>query len=82
LQIDLQDWAQETLTSTNKDKVPLSHHPFYSEQALPKEWRRILFLAGTERSMSHGGYLEGALDSSQKVVNDLLMVINGKVDMI
>jgi monoamine oxidase len=68
----LQDWAQEPLTAAKEDTRPLSYHPMYQEGAVPPEWRQRLFLAGTERAPDHGGYLEGALESAELAVADLL----------
>jgi monoamine oxidase len=69
---ELQDWAQETLTAAKEDTRPLSHHPMYQEAVVPPEWRARLFLAGTERAPGHGGYLEGALESAEMAVTELL----------
>jgi monoamine oxidase len=44
----------------------------YQEGVVPPEWRQRLFLAGTERAPDHGGYLEGALESAQLAVAELL----------
>jgi len=68
----LQDWAQEPLTAAKEDTRPLSFHPMYQEGVVPPEWRQRLFLAGTERAPDHGGYLEGALESAELAVADLL----------
>ena len=68
----LQDWAQEPLTAAKEDTRPLSYHPMYQEGVVPPEWRQRLFLAGTERAPDHGGYLEGALESAELAVADLL----------
>ncbi len=69
---ELQDWAQEPLTAAKEDTRPLSHHPMYQEAVVPPEWRERLFLAGTERAQDHGGYLEGALESAELAVAELL----------
>ena len=68
----LQDWAQEPLTAAKEDTRPMSFHPMYQEGVVPPEWRQRLFLAGTERAPDHGGYLEGALESAELAVADLL----------
>ena len=68
----LQDWAQEPLTAAKEDTRPLSFHPMYQEGVVRPEWRQRLFLAGTERAPDHGGYLEGALESAELAVADLL----------
>lgn len=68
----VQDWAQEPLTAASADQRPLAHHPMYQDVVLPSEWKGRLWLAGTERSADHGGYLEGALESAERAVQDLL----------
>ncbi len=69
---EVQDWAQEPLTATRADLRPLTHHPTYQSAAVPDPWADRVWLAGTERSPHYGGYLEGALDTAMRVVNDLL----------
>jgi monoamine oxidase len=69
---EVQDWAQEPLTATKEDTRPLSYHPIFQEGVVPPEWRERVFLAGTERAPDHGGYLEGALESAELAVADLL----------
>lgn len=68
---EVHDWAQEPLTAAKEDARPLSHHPMYQEGMVPPEWRERVFLAGTERAPTHGGYLEGALESAELAVADL-----------
>ena len=68
----VQDWAQEPLTAASADQRPLAHHPIYQDAVLPSEWAGRLWLAGTERSADHGGYLEGALEAAEREVQDLL----------
>lgn len=69
---EVQDWAQEPLTAAKEDMRPLSHHPMYQEGVVPPEWRERVFMAGTERAPDHGGYLEGALESAELAVADVL----------
>jgi monoamine oxidase len=69
---EVQDWAQEPLTAAKADTRPLSYHPVYQEGLVPPEWRERVFLAGTERAPDLGGYLEGALESAELAVADLL----------
>ena len=69
---ELQDWAQEPLTAAKEDAHPLSYHPMYKKGVVPTEWQAHVFLAGTERARDHGGYLEGALESAELAVANLL----------
>lgn len=68
----VQDWALESLTASESDRQPLAHHPLYSDAVVPADWSGRLWLAGTERSANYGGYLEGALESAEHAVRDLL----------
>jgi monoamine oxidase len=68
----VQDWAQEALTAASTDQQPLAYHPLYNDALVPGEWAQRLWLAGTERSANHGGYLEGALESAEHAVRALL----------
>lgn len=68
----LQDWALEPWTAASADQQPLAYHPVYGDPVVPGEWTGRLWLAGTERSANHGGYLEGALESAEEAVRGLL----------
>ena len=65
----LQDWAQDTFTSTELDLAPLNYHPSYGYSAEAFDlWDGSLLLSGTETAERYGGFLEGALDSSVRTV--------------
>lgn len=68
----VQDWAWEPYTATNADQRPLAYHPSYRRPDIPHPWARRLWLAGTERSVDFGGYLEGALDAAERAVEGVL----------
>lgn len=68
----VQDWAQEQLTAAKEDQRPLNHHPMYGPARVPSSWTHRVWLAGTERSPSYGGYLEGALEAAELAVKNLL----------
>ncbi|KPC43209.1 hypothetical protein [Pseudomonas amygdali] len=36
-------------------------------------WSDVLLVSGTEASLEHNGYMEGALDAAQLAVNSLLI---------
>jgi len=71
-QLYLKDWAYDPYTSTEADKTPLNAHPTYG---LPHEmtnlWNNKLHFAGTEVAPVFGGYIEGALEAAENVVNAL-----------
>jgi monoamine oxidase len=67
-----QDWAQDPATASPLDLRPLNEHPLYGATAVPDGWAQRLWLAGTERSKTFGGYLEGALEAAEEAVAALL----------
>lgn len=71
-QLYLKDWAFDPHTSTVADRAPLSAHPIYG---LPHEmtnlWNNKLHFAGTEVAPVFGGFIEGALEATENVVNAL-----------
>jgi len=68
LTLELRDWAFEPETATELDLEPLSYHPQYGlPTALRKIWEGKLQLGSTETGTQFGGYLEGALEASEKV---------------
>ena len=72
----LQDWAQDTFTSTELDLVPPNHHPRYGYSPdIFDLWDGLLLLSGTETAGHYGGFLEGALDSSVRTVRKVSSVI-------
>lgn len=75
----LQDWAQETFTSTERDLAPLNYHPSYGYSAEMFDlWDGLLLLSGTETAERYGGFLEGALDSSVRTVRKVSSIIQDR----
>lgn len=68
----VQDWARDPFTAASSDRYPVTRHPRYGAADIPDEWQQRLWLAGTERSVNYGGYLEGALESAEVAVHGLL----------
>jgi monoamine oxidase len=71
-QLLIKDWAQDPFTAASADQKPLMAHPVYG---LPPEmddlWDGRLQCAGTEVASHFGGYLEGALEAAELVLNQL-----------
>lgn len=59
------DWREERCTAVKADQSPLSAHPSYGLEA-HHFGGRVHFI-GTETSYSEGGYLEGAIASSDTI---------------
>jgi monoamine oxidase len=70
-QIFIEDWSENPFTASELDLNTPAQHPHYSESAPRVLADGRLYLAGTETAIEHGGYLEGALESADYIV-DLL----------
>lgn len=71
-QLYIKDWAFDPYTSTEADKAPLYAHPTYGlPHAMTNLWHNKLHFAGTEVAPVFGGYIEGALEAAENVLNTL-----------
>jgi monoamine oxidase len=69
-QLYIKDWAFDPHTSTDADRAPLYAHPTYGlPLAMHGLWNGALHFAGTEVAPQFGGYLEGALEAAENVLN-------------
>ena len=74
LQVIVQDWSLEPFTATQQDCIPLTRHPDYGHRPLLLDhWQDKLYFCGTETAQAHGGYLEGALEASDRVFTALTL---------
>lgn len=74
LQAIIQDWSAETFTATRHDQMPPASHPAYGHRPLRLDhWQDKLYFCGTETAQTHGGYLEGALEASERVFTALTL---------
>lgn len=72
--IHIMDWSEELLTATPEDAQPLTSHPQYGHAWLQLDhWNDKLYFSGTETAAQFGGYLEGALESTERVVSSILI---------
>ncbi|MCG8568231.1 MAG: FAD-dependent oxidoreductase [Desulfobacterales bacterium] len=63
------DWARERFTATDYDQRSAHNHPeFHPPSGKTSIWGHRLHLAGTETAREFGGYLEGALVSSEQAL--------------
>lgn len=70
--LSIKDWAADALTATDLDQEPLLTHPQYGRpESLERLWNGHLLLGGTEMASQFGGYLEGALEASDAVLQRL-----------
>jgi len=72
--IQIMDWCDEAFTATAADEQIPAGHPQYGHAWLQLDhWNDKLFFSGTETATEYGGYLEGALEASERVLNSLMM---------
>ena len=66
------DWCQEKNTATIADSQAPQHHPRYGIPLEAKELsKHHWYFAGTEAAQENGGYLEGAIESADDVLDKL-----------
>jgi monoamine oxidase len=68
IDIQVKDWSQDLLITTDTDLNTISRHPDYPGNMPRNLWENKLILAGTEVARQHGGYLEGALESADEAI--------------
>ena len=72
-EIIIKDWFDAQLTATRADESPPPSHPQYGHPWLQLDhWSDKLYFGGTETASQLGGYLEGALESAERVAKCLL----------
>ena len=73
----LHDWADDRHAASIRDRSAPQRHPEYRRIERPPEWKDLWFPAGTETSPSHGGFMEGALESAEYAVGALMHSTRG-----
>lgn len=64
----IQDWATEVYTSSTLDQSPPTRHPAYDDPTLRRPlWQSKLYFGGSETAGYAAGYMEGALEASERV---------------
>ncbi|MEW5789173.1 MAG: FAD-dependent oxidoreductase [Pseudomonadota bacterium] len=83
-EIRIQDWADETWTSSRLDRIPAEEHPAYGNALLQMPcWNGRLHFGGSETASHGGGYMEGALESAGRLRRELLIsrsALSGSVE--
>ncbi|WP_063652879.1 flavin monoamine oxidase family protein [Aliivibrio fischeri] len=68
--IKLLDWSQEANTATQADHQAPRSHPSYGLPTAARKLRQLHWhFAGTEAAEENGGYLEGALEAADAIIN-------------
>jgi monoamine oxidase len=71
-QLYVKDWALDPYTATEADKAPIYAHPSYGlPLAMTDLWDGRLHFAGTETARAFGGYIEGALEAAENILDTL-----------
>ncbi|WP_312876333.1 flavin monoamine oxidase family protein [Paenibacillus agri] len=68
------DWSMDPETAVEEDSTPLADFPNYGRLSGAGAWSKKIFFAGTETSPEHGGHLEGALQSAEQVVSEVIQL--------
>ncbi|PAD32995.1 flavin monoamine oxidase family protein [Paenibacillus sp. 7523-1] len=66
------DWSSDIHTAVEKDSEPLLDFPKYGPVINKKDSLQNIFFAGTEMASQQGGHLEGALQSAERVANEII----------
>lgn len=66
------DWSSDPETAVDDDSKPLTAFPNYGQPTNASDWEKKIIFAGTETSSEHGGHLEGALQSAERAVSDVM----------
>ena len=70
------DWASDQATAVEEDAQPLTTFPEYGLPAGNISWEKKVIFAGTETASGHGGHLEGALQSAEAAVSEVMKINN------
>ncbi|RPK31390.1 flavin monoamine oxidase family protein [Paenibacillus xylanexedens] len=70
------DWSSDEHTAVKKDSEPLLDFPNYGPIIDKTESLQNIFYAGTEMASQQGGHLEGALQSAERVVDEVIKRYN------
>lgn len=71
LEMTLQDWSAEEFTATDADQITSQHPPYGLPPAMAELADKGLFFASTEMAPQFGGFIEGALEASREVLQQL-----------
>ncbi|MFT9846997.1 flavin monoamine oxidase family protein [Aneurinibacillus sp. REN35] len=68
------DWAKDSETAVEEDLDPLKNYPSYGQPPIVGVWGKKIIFAGTETNSQYGGHLEGALQSAEQAVFEIINV--------
>tara|TARA_R110000744_G_scaffold87515_2_gene170840 strand:+ start:3866 stop:5014 length:1149 start_codon:yes stop_codon:yes gene_type:complete len=68
----IKDWSQDPFTATEQDINESAKHPEFNYNGLDHELQSLkLYLAASEFARHDPGYLEGALDAAERVIEQI-----------
>jgi monoamine oxidase len=70
------DWADDSETAVEEDLDPLRDFPSYGQPPKAGVWEKKIIFAGTETNSQYGGHLEGALQSAERAVLEIMYLKN------
>ncbi|KKI90359.1 amine oxidase [Bacillus sp. SA1-12] len=70
------DWANDSETAVEEDLDPLRDFPSYGQPPIAGGWERKMFFSGSETNSQFGGHLEGALQSAEQAVFEIIHLNN------
>ncbi|MBM7572743.1 FAD-dependent oxidoreductase [Aquibacillus albus] len=66
------DWSRDFETAVEEDLEPLRDFPSYGQPPKAGVWEKKIIFAGTEANSQYGGHLEGALQSAEQAVSEII----------
>lgn len=72
------DWSSDSETTVEEDLSPLKNYQSYGQPSVRGVWEKKIIFAGTETNSQCSGHLEGALQSAEKAVFEIINSYNKK----
>ncbi|MEH7097115.1 FAD-dependent oxidoreductase [Neobacillus vireti] len=66
------DWSSDSETAVEEDYSPLRNYQSYGQPSVEGVWEKKLIFAGTETNSQSSGHLEGALQSAEQAVFEII----------
>ncbi|WP_409304720.1 flavin monoamine oxidase family protein [Peribacillus sp. SCS-155] len=70
------DWASDSETAVEEDFSPLKSYQSYGQPPVEGVWEKKIIFAGTETNSQCSGHLEGALQSAEQAVFEIINLYN------
>jgi monoamine oxidase len=70
------DWSRDAETAVEEDFSPLKNYQSYGQPPVEGVWKKKIIFAGTETNSQYSGHLEGALQSAEQAVFEIINLNN------